>query len=84
MPLYQTIVNGVIFHFLSIREETVLLVSLLRGEPVPAGKGFIPFYDLLAIYEKLFAEYVTLYDYFGRGENDVMKRLKAIKAEVRG
>jgi L-ribulokinase len=32
-----------------------------------------------AIYDKLFAEYVTLHDYFGRGENDVMKRLKALK-----
>ena len=25
----------------------------------------------------------TLHDYFGRGANDVMKRLKALKAEVR-
>ena len=32
-----------------------------------------------AIYEKLYAEYVTLHDYFGRGGNDVMKRLKDIK-----
>ncbi|MCD7826977.1 MAG: ribulokinase [Clostridiales bacterium] len=31
------------------------------------------------IYDKLFAEYETLQDYFGRGENDVMKRLKALK-----
>ncbi|MCY3575432.1 MAG: ribulokinase [Chloroflexi bacterium] len=30
-------------------------------------------------YDQLFAEYKTLYDYFGRGANDVMKRLKAIK-----
>jgi L-ribulokinase len=37
-----------------------------------------------AVYEKLYAEYVTLYDYFGRGENDVMKRLKTIKAEAQG
>jgi L-ribulokinase len=36
------------------------------------------------VYDKLYAEYVTLYDYFGRGQNDVMKRLKALKAEVRG
>jgi L-ribulokinase len=36
------------------------------------------------VYDKLYAEYVTLYDYFGRGANDVMKRLKALKAEVRG
>lgn len=32
-----------------------------------------------AIYDKLFAEYKILHDYFGRGENDVMKRLKALK-----
>nr|HML47450.1 ribulokinase [Clostridia bacterium] len=30
-------------------------------------------------YDALFAEYRTLHDYFGRGENDVMKRLKQIK-----
>ncbi len=34
-------------------------------------------------YNKLFAEYVILHDYFGRGENDVMKRLKAMKKEAR-
>jgi L-ribulokinase len=34
-------------------------------------------------YEKLYAEYMTLHDYFGRGANDVMKRLKNIKAEAR-
>ena len=33
------------------------------------------------IYRKLFSEYVTLHDYFGRGTNDVMKRLKTIKAQ---
>lgn len=33
-----------------------------------------------AVYEKLYAEYLILHDYFGRGANDVMKRLKAIKA----
>ena len=32
-----------------------------------------------AVYDKLFAEYKILHDYFGRGENDVMKRLKKIK-----
>ena len=36
-------------------------------EPIPENA---------AVYDKLYAEYKTLYDYFGRGENDVMKRLK--------
>ncbi len=33
------------------------------------------------IYDQLFKEYQTLHDYFGRGANDVMKRLKALKRE---
>jgi len=35
-----------------------------------------------ALYERLYQEYVLLHDYFGRGPNDVMKRLKALKVEV--
>jgi L-ribulokinase len=35
-------------------------------------------------YKKLYAEYRILHDYFGRGANDVMKRLKDIKKEARG
>ncbi|MDR3577448.1 MAG: ribulokinase [Anaerolineaceae bacterium] len=34
------------------------------------------------IYDRLYAEYELLHDYFGRGGNNVMKRLKALKAEV--
>jgi L-ribulokinase len=37
-----------------------------------------------AIYDQLYAEYERLHDYFGRGENDAMKRLKAIKASAQG
>jgi L-ribulokinase len=37
-----------------------------------------------AIYDRLYADYKTLYNYFGRGENDVMKRLKKIRREARG
>ncbi len=43
-------------------------------KPIPANQK---------VYEKLYADYVTLYDYFGRGANDVMKRLKKMKAEAR-
>jgi len=35
-------------------------------------------------YTRLFMEYQTLHDYFGRGANDVMKRLKEIQKEVNG
>ena len=34
------------------------------------------------MYSRLFAEYLILHDYFGRGANDVMKRLKDIRREV--
>ncbi len=34
------------------------------------------------IYDRLFAEYLLLHDTFGRGGNDVMKRLKKLKIEV--
>jgi len=36
-----------------------------------------------AVYDQLYAEYAILHDYFGRGANDVMKRLKALKASIR-
>jgi len=45
---------------------------------------YAPIPENQAVYNRLYAEYVTLYDYFGRGQNDVMKRLKALKAEVKG
>jgi L-ribulokinase len=34
------------------------------------------------VYDALFAEYRGLHDFFGRGGNDVMKRLKAIRADA--
>ena len=41
-----------------------------------------PIAENQAMYDRLFAEYQRLYAYFGRGTNDVMKRLKAIKHEA--
>jgi L-ribulokinase len=42
---------------------------------------YTPIPENQAIYDRLYAEYLMLHDYFGRGANDVMKRLKRIKAE---
>lgn len=36
------------------------------------------------IYDQLYADYKMLYDTFGRGGNDVMKRLKALRRAARG
>ncbi len=44
-------------------------------KPIPAHQQ---------IYERLYADYATLYDYFGRGANDVMKRLKRLRLEALG
>ena len=35
------------------------------------------------VYDELYAEYVQLHDYFGRGANQVMHRLRAIRDRVR-
>lgn len=43
--------------------------------PIPENK---------AVYDRLYAEYKRLYDYFGRGENNVMKHLKQIRRDVLG
>ena len=34
------------------------------------------------VYDLLYADYRRLYSYFGRGENDVMKRLKSLRRAV--
>jgi len=44
-------------------------------------KVYQPNKENVKIYEKLYQEYERLHDYFGRGENDVMKRLKDIKQQ---
>jgi L-ribulokinase len=43
---------------------------------------FKPIPENVAVYDKLYAEYSKLHDYFGRGANDVMKALKAIREEA--
>jgi len=40
--------------------------------------------DRARVYDQLYAEYRTLHDYFGRGANDVMKRLKGIRTDALG
>jgi L-ribulokinase len=56
----------------SIIEATALMARLGDEvyEPDPARHR---------VYNELFAEYRALHDYFGRGTNDVVKRLKAIR-----
>lgn len=54
-------------------EEATASMARLRQEV------YSPLETNRAIYEALYSEYLTLHDYFGRGRNDVMKRLKALQ-----
>ncbi len=59
------------------------LYSNLREAAAVMGRSYKKIYSPKAenveIYEKLYAEYKILHDYFGRGGNDVMKRLQNLK-----
>jgi L-ribulokinase len=43
---------------------------------------FVPDEEAASGYDRLFAEYVKLHDYFGRGRNEAMKRLRALRREA--
>lgn len=45
---------------------------------------YMPNEEASKAYDELYADYVRLHDYFGRGSNDVMKRLKARRRELVG
>ena len=44
--------------------------------------AYEPVAEHAQVYDRLYTEYKRLHDYFGRGENDVMKRLKALKKQA--
>ena len=43
---------------------------------------YAPIPENSAIYDELYAEYVLLHDYFGRGGNDVLHRLRALRDRI--
>jgi len=54
---------------------------------VMAGKienAYTPDPRAAEVYDQLYAEYVLLHDYFGRGANEVMHRLRALRDRVLG
>jgi L-ribulokinase len=61
--------------FASIREAADAMGRLNRSVYAPNAAA-------ADAYDALYAEYSLLHDYFGRGDNDVMHRLKAIKREA--
>jgi len=56
--------------------------AAIRAMSAPVLRVYEPDTARAAIYETLFAEYKRLHDLFGRGENDVMKRLKGIRRKA--
>jgi L-ribulokinase len=48
----------------------------------PRARTYRPDPDARGTYDRLYAEYLSLHDYFGRGANDAMKRLRAIRDEA--
>jgi L-ribulokinase len=46
-------------------------------------QSFTPNLSAQKVYDQLYREYLALHTYFGRGGNDVMKRLKRLKVASR-
>ncbi len=60
--------------------DTIFAAAPVMGKLKP--EAYLPDPAAVRVYDRLYTEYLTLHDTFGRGANDVMKRLKALKAEV--
>ena len=57
--------------------ETIEEASAAMREKT-SGRVYYPIAENAEVYDRLYAEYKTLHDYFGRGENSVMTRLGEI------
>lgn len=61
--------------YANVREAGITMGKVNRSVYIPNAES-------ADAYNKLYAEYQLLHDYFGRGSNDVMHRLKALKREA--
>ena len=68
----QVAINGI-----RPSETASIILSAVRSRSKPGSNAAHH-----ATYQKLYAEDRRLHDYFGRGENDVMKRLREIRRKV--
>jgi L-ribulokinase len=55
----------------------IYVAANVMGQTIKSA--YTPNLEHSRIYDLLYAEYKTLHDYFGRGANDAMKRLKGIR-----
>ena len=61
------------------RTTNKILKQYLKSKGIPQediNEIYTPSAEAGRVYDRLYADYVILHDYFGRGANDVMKRLK--------
>ena len=57
-------------------------ISAIEGMHSRIDKKYAPVCENSCIYNELYAEYKLLHDYFGKGENRVMHRLRALQGKV--
>lgn len=55
------------------------ITQAIQAMAAPVQRMYQPDPDSCRVYEALYQEYHRLHDYLGRGENNVMKRLKALR-----
>ncbi len=67
--IHATVAGG---YYKDIPEAARHMTGLLEG-------GYRPNSAAHAVYDRLYAEYRLLHDYFGRGGNEVMRRLRSIR-----
>jgi L-ribulokinase len=58
-------------------------ISAIDGMHSQIDKKYLPVCENSQRYDALYAEYKLLHDYFGKGGNDVMRRLREISLEAR-
>ena len=59
-------------------------VEAARAMGSGIDRVYAPIAENVAVYDALYREYHALHEWFGRGGNDVMKRLKAIRTKALG
>lgn len=58
------------------------IVEAVQNMARVKAESIKPIKENVEVYQKLYEDYSKLHDYFGRGSNDVMKRLKSLRTSV--
>ena len=83
--LHSSALSGAIYAALAAGSRAGgydLLSDACEAMSDPCPNVYMPDAEAHKAYNRLYEEYLLLVDYFGKGANDVMKRLKAISSEA--